>query len=209
MRARKASPWRLVRDRQPQAHRRAAAVGALGDHRAAVRLRDLPHDRQAEARARQAPGGRARGRSGRTRTAGRSSRCPGRGRARSPPRRAPAPRSDRPSGLHLAALSSRFVTARSRRPGTPATRHGSSSVKNTLSAAWRRARSTASATSVSSRTSSTPDSRLVAAGEVDEVGDQHRQLVELHDQVAAAGGRGPRGREHASRPAPRCSCAGS
>ena len=61
-----------------------------------------------------------------------------------------------PGGLHLAALSSRFATARSSRAGTPLTSAGSSSVakRHARARAGARARPRA-ATSWSSRTSST------------------------------------------------------
>src|SRR5712691_87378 len=43
---------------EPHRHAGAAAIGALGDDLAAVRLRDLAHDREAEPGARQPAGGR-------------------------------------------------------------------------------------------------------------------------------------------------------
>ena len=60
----------------------------------------------------------------------------------------------RPAGRACAALSSRLLTARASRSGTPSTTAGSSRSSNATPGAWRRARSTASATSASSRTSS-------------------------------------------------------
>ena len=103
-----------------QPHQRAAVRGRLlGDDRAAVRLGDLLHDREAEARARACCAPTSRGRSARRRAAGRPRRCPGRGRARSARRRASATSTGAPDGLHFAALSSRFAIARSRLAGVP------------------------------------------------------------------------------------------
>ena len=91
-----------------------------------------------------------------------------------------------PGGLHFAALSSRFATARSSRAGTPCTSAGSSWVSNVTAGACRRARSTAAATRRSSRTSSTAGALgLLVAGELDEVADERAQLLQLRDEVRA------------------------
>ena len=109
----------------------------------------------------------------------------------------------------LAALSSRLLTARASRSRVPSTTAGLELRPRTRRRARAGARaSTASRTSSSSRTSSALAPRLVAARELDQVGDQHAELLGLLLDV----GEQPRalvGRQRArTRPAPRCSCAG-
>ena len=96
-----------------------------------------------------------RGRSGRRRAGGRPAAMPGpwSRTVSSPSRRRTS--TVAPGGLQLAALSSRFATARSSRPRSPVTTHDSSSVANVTPGACRSARSTAAATSSSSRSGST------------------------------------------------------
>ena len=119
--------------------------------RAAVLLGDLADDREAEAGARPAAG------VGAAVEAVEDVRQVGGVDAAAVVAHPHAPRAGtRPprSGLWRAALSSRLLTARASRSGTPSTTAGSSSRVNATSGAWRCARSIASATSASSRTSS-------------------------------------------------------
>ena len=89
-----------------------------------------------------------------------------------------------PAGLHLAALSSRFETARSTVAGTPRTSDGSS--------VGREGDAGAVAPGPLDRVGGDevePDvlglaRRLVAAGELDELGDQRRHLGQLLGDVA-------------------------
>ena len=71
---------------------------------------------------------------------------------------------------------------------------------NATPGACRRARSTAAATSSSSAHRLELVARLLVAGEVDEIGDEQRQLLELGDQVGAqalvVGGREAAAGEH-------------
>ena len=87
----------------------------------------------------------------------------------------------------MTALSIRLLTARSRRAGTPATIVGSSSTlqRRARARACARARRPRS-TSRSRRTLLGVRARLLAAGEVDQVVDQQRQLLDLLDDVARA-----------------------
>ena len=178
----------------------------------AVRLGDLPHDRQAEARAGQPARRRERGRSGRRRAAGprrRSRAVVADGQLAAGDG---APRPAPPGGLHFAALSSRFadrpVEPRARRR---APRSGSSVGANRgrgrvaprpLDRLRRPARSRR--TLLAARRSA-----LAVARQLDQVADQHGQLVELGDArrasiaLALAGGQRRR-----APPAPRRSCAG-
>ena len=149
------------RVRASRSSSRAAGASAcrrpalLGDDRAAVRLGDLAHDREPEARAGHAARRRSRGRSGRRRAAGRPRRCRGRDRAPSARRRASVTSTSPPRGLHFAALSSRFAIARSMRRRHAVTIVDSSrSASISTSGRLRVVRSIASAATRSSRTSS-------------------------------------------------------
>src|SRR5581483_1153534 len=108
----------------PEPHQGAAAGRALGGDGAAVRLGDLAHDREPEARAGHPP--RRRGAVEALEDVGRSpSAIPG---PRSLTVSSPSARrtsTGSPAGLHLAALSSRLPIARSRLALTPTTVVGS------------------------------------------------------------------------------------
>ena len=95
---------------------RAAVRRVLRRRLAAVRLRDLAHDREAEARAGQAARRRARGRSGRRRGAGRPRRCPGPwSRTITSPSAHAAPRRHRRAGSTSPRCRAGSQTARSSR----------------------------------------------------------------------------------------------
>ena len=166
-------------------------------HGAAVRLGGLPHDRQPQPGARQPARRGRRGRSGRRRTAGPPRRCPARGRARAAPRRGASP--PRARRACLAALSSRFATARSRRLRTPST---SSAPGRGLERA-RRARAAARARPPRRRARRAQRLELgrglLVAREVDEVGDERVSSSSWATRSrAAARGRRARARRGAS-----------
>ena len=171
-----------------------AAAGAAG------RRRRRRPPRRPFRRGLRRPGGRSRGRGrspagrGRSRR-GRSGRRPARGPAGPMPgprsRTVSSPSCSRtsttpPGGLHLAALSSRFATARSRRAGTACTSAGSSAVcepdgRRVPAGALDRGRDQPVEPHVLDRRRL----GLLVAGELDEVADERAQLLELRDEVGA------------------------
>ena len=151
-------------------------------------LGDLLHDRQPEPGAGHPARGRASGRSGRTRTAGPRRRCRGRGRAPMTSPSCTATSTCPPGGLHLAALSSRFATARSIVDGTPWTSDSSRSVSNsTLGPVAPRALDRVGREQVEPHVLGGSTRRVAGlARELDQLGDQRGHLVELLDHVASS-----------------------
>ena len=179
---------------------------------AAVRLGHLAHDRQPEAGAGQPArvGGAVEAVEHVRQVGGVDARA--RGHAPTARRPRTVDLDGPPGGLHLRALSSRFVTARSSRSRSPRTTarlerrlevHAAAGARaGALDAARRRARRAERPRRLARR--------LAAARELDEVADQRGQLLELRDQVLAAAARALVGRQLGRRVrAPRCSCAGS
>ena len=124
---------------RPEAHQRAAALCPLGADAAAVRLRHLLARSRGRGPSPAACGPPVSGRSGRRRAGRSSSSMPGPwSRTITCPSRT-ATSTLPPGGLHLAALSSRFETARAIVFGTPCSSVGSSSVTNSTcgKSRWR------------------------------------------------------------------------
>ena len=171
--------------REREADDQPTAGGVGGADGPAVRLGDLAHDRQPEARA-VLPARRARrGRSGRRRARARPRARPGRGRAPRARRRA-APTSTTPPGGRAPRRCRAGCRPRApSRSGTPSTTHGSSSApKRTRGGVPARARHRLARRARRARTSSTGGSPLVAAGELDQVADEPAELLGLLDHVA-------------------------
>ena len=161
------------------------------------------------ARSRGARAPRRRGRSGRRCAAGPRRRCRARGRARSARRSCRRTSTGSPAGLYLTALSIRLPTARSSRAGTPGD-------ERRLQLRLERRRGRVPARALDDLADEQVQAQLLgvgarflAAGEVDQVVDQQRQLLDLLDDVAEQPLAVPRG------PCPgpaaagsRCWCAG-
>ena len=107
-----------------------------------------------------------------------------------------------PGGLHFAALSSRFATARSSRDGHALDERRLELGGEVTPGAWRRARSTAARDQpVEPHVLDRGRVGLLVAGELDEVADERGQLLELRDHVGAqplavAGVRRPAAGQH-------------
>ena len=148
-----------------------------------MRLGDLAHDRQAEARA----GLRAPLRAAEEAVEELPSSASGDpgpwSRTSSAPSRS-ATSTTPPGGLNAAALSSTLLTARPSRSGTPAIDARLELGPEADAGAWRRARATASATSASRRHVLDRRVALVAAGQLDEVAHEPAELLGLADHVA-------------------------
>ena len=97
-----------------------------------------------------------------------------------------------PGGLHLAALSSRLVTARSRPGRSPTTHQGSVSTSKATPGARRRTRATARSTTSARSTGSTDVGQRLVAGQLDQVADQRGQLLDLGAHVVEQLGAGLR-----------------
>ena len=168
--------------------------------RAAVRLGDLAHDRQAEAGAGPPARRRRRGRSGRRR-AGRSSSADA--GAVVAHRQLAVAQSHldraRPAGSTWPRCRAGWRPRGRAARATPRDQRARARPRSAIAGAWRRARSTAAATSSSRRTSSALGVALLVARELDEVADQRGQLLELARTRSAAGARGRPRRRAAAR----------
>ena len=114
---------------------------------------------------------------------------------------------DAAGGECRAALSSRLLTARASRSGVPSTTAGSSAASKRTPGAWRRARVDRLGDQLVEPHVLALGLRLVAARELDQVGDERAQLLGLLLARRPAAARARPAAAPRTRPAPRCSCA--
>ena len=141
-------------------------------HRAAVPLGGLADDRQAEAGAGHRAGLRRSGRSGRRRAAGRSAAMPGPSSSTVSVAVGERHRDGAAGGLHLAALSSRLVTARSRARGSPTTHHGRRATSKRTSGRAAADPLDGAVDDLGEVDGSTARRQRLVAGQLDQVADQ-------------------------------------
>ena len=102
-----------------------------------------------------------------------------------------------PSGPHLAALSSRLVTARSMAPDSPTTHHGRVSTSSTLRGARSRTRRHGAVDDLGEVEGLHHVGERLVAGQLDQVPDEGGELLELRadvvQQLLALLGRQPAG----------------
>ena len=180
-------PLVLLHGRQAQREHRAAAGRVRRLDAAAVRLDDVTHDREAEARIPASRAPPASGRSARRRAAGRPRRCRGRGRARRRRRGRPPRRRFRPPGS-----TSARCRARSRPRGRAAPDRRAPCTARRVEVEADAGRVPAHALDLDAHDLVEPDvleprRGLAVERELDQIGDEAVELVDLVDDRARDG----------------------